>query len=703
MSQKKEYFFELLAEEIPAWMLESRLATLTGQLRTLVTDFTGSDPASDAILADATSRRIFFRISGLPEKQADRDEEVKGPPAKVAYDDHGNPTPAMLGFLRKNGATINDLSTHDDYVWLRRSVKGLTAAEVLAARIPKIIEGLRWPKMMRWGRPGNSWIRPVHSVVSIFDGAPVPIEIFGIASGTTTRGHRILDSREIELTGYEDYVRRMEEAHVIVHADERVRRMRDASLTLASEVGGVPARDETIWEQWRFLTEYPGLVRAEFDSSFLELPEEVLITVMRVHQKQLPIRSEESLTHSFLAVMDNDADRDGNAASGNAFVTNARFADAHFFYRTDRKRPLIERLSDLEHLQFQEKLGNYREKTDRMKVLAEKIRAESGSAAKKEMVQNAAELAKVDLPTEMVKEFTDLQGRIGGIYAREEGYSEEVWQAIYDHYSPVSVDDPLPRSEVGAIVSLADRLDTLAGFFLIGLEPSGSKDPFALRRAAQGAVQILLNRDPWQLPLDVSRLIDFAIEGYQIEGSDPRETREHLVEFIAERVRTLLESVHGFAYDEIAAAMAAGWTSSLTDLQDRVAALRQVRRDPLFLSILDSAKRIDNITGDATSTAVDAGRFVEPAEKRLYELSRLVGEQVDDLAAHGKYASGLESFAGLAPEIEKFFDEVMVMVDDLEVRKNRFALLRNVGTIARRIADVTRIVVDRKGYESSES
>ncbi|HXH40858.1 MAG TPA: glycine--tRNA ligase subunit beta, partial [Thermoanaerobaculia bacterium] len=464
---------------------------------------------------------------------------------------------------------------------------------------------------------------------------------------------------------------------------------------LGQQAGGTPSIEASIWSQWQYLTEYPGVVRAEFGHDYLTLPEEVLVTVMRVHQKQLPIRTADGrLSSSFLAVLDNDADPDGNAAYGNSFVTNARFADAKFFYETDRKRTLESRLPDLERLQFQEKLGNYLEKTKRIEKIVSAISDDSDT-------RTAARLCKADLVTEMVKEFTDLQGKIGGIYAREEGLPQNAWQAIYDHYLPVNIDDALPRTLSGAVVSLADKIDTLAGFFLIGAKPTGSKDPFALRRAAQGTVQILLNRDKRSVKIGIEKLIDIAFEAHQQPGNPAtQQLKTDLLAFFAERVRTLLEaSAYGFAYDEIAAAMEAGWASSLTDLVDRITAIKAMRNEPNFLSILDSAKRIANITsGQESAARVDPSKLESDVERRLADLAAHVGEQIEEMIAERDYKRALETFAAMAPELETFFDEVMVMVEDEGVRRNRMALLRIVGNAVMKIADVTKIVVDRREY-----
>jgi len=293
-----------------------------------------------------------------------------------------------------------------------------------------------------------------------------------------------------------------------------------------------------------------------------------------------------------------------------------------------------------------------------------------------------------------VKEFTDLQGKIGGIYARQEGHVETVWQAVYDHYLPANLDDPLPRNTAGCIVSLADKIDTLTGFFRISAKPTGSKDPFALRRAAQGIVQILLNRDQRQVALGVGRLIDFGVAAYGGDG-----IQSDLLAFFADRVRTILEGPpHNFDYDEIAAAMEAGWQNSLTDLVDRIAALKAIRDEAGFLSILDSAKRIANITAGHDGTTVDAARLENDVERRLNELATLAGAQIEEMIRERQYRRALDSFAALAPELETFFDEVMVMVDDQALRRNRMSLLRKVGDAVKRIADVTKIVVDRSEY-----
>jgi glycyl-tRNA synthetase beta chain len=695
-----DYFLELLTEEIPAWMHDAASATLTERLGKLAVDLGAS---ADGVTVSTTSRRIVFLMKNLPQRGEDRVQEVKGPPKKAAYDADGNPTPALHGFLKKQSATLEDILPGDDaYVQVRRTIAGRETSEILRERVPEILEGLRWPKMMtiHAGDVTYTYIRPVHSVISMLDGAHLPLRVFNIDSGTTTVGHRTLAPRSFDVTSYNDYISRLELSSVVVDPARRREVMVHRARTLAAEVGGTPSTDATIWSQWQYLTEYPGLVRAEFRKDYLALPEEVLVTVMRVHQKQLPIRDREGkLTSSFLAVLDNEGDPEGHAAYGNSFVTNARFADAQFFYETDRRKKLEERLEQLEHLQFQEKLGNYRTKTERIETIAAGICKATGVDPKDVLV--AARLCKTDLVTEMVKEFTDLQGRVGGIYAREEGLPDDVWQAVYDHYQPVSLEDALPRTITGAIVSLADRIDTLVGFFSIGARPTGSKDPFGLRRAAQGVVQILLNRDRREVRIGIDALLDLGIAAYA--GSLPvkDDVKTELLAFFGERVRTILEaSAWQFAYDEIAAAMESGWSQSLTDLVDRIAAVKAIRNEANFLSILDSAKRIANITEGHTSTRVDADRLDHATERRLAEIAELVTSQIAELSSGREYRMALESFAAMAPELETFFKDVMVNVEDPAIRANRLSLLRKVGGAATKIADVTKIVVDRRDYRA---
>lgn len=701
MSSHDDLLVEILAEEIPAWMLEERLGVLHTKLIEFFSGYENGTIAPDRIHCDATSRRIWFRVKGLSGQQPDRAEEVKGPPESIAFRDD-QPTKALEGFLRKNGASPEQAVRREGYVWLERTVPGRSLGEFVASELPALLETIRWPRMMRWGSGDLSFIRPIHGIIALHGNRPLDLEMFGIRSSTRTSGHRTRGKQTVEIRSADEWEDVLRAQNVIVHVAERIERLQETAQKLAADVGGEPAEDAAIWRQWSFLTEYPGLVRSEFDQKYLELPEEVLVTVMRVHQKQLPIHEQGRLSRHFLSIVDAESDPDGFASSGNAFVTNARFADALFFMEVDLKRDLGDRVADLEHLQFQESLGDYAKKTERIRSVAGAIHAAISSTQLLESVDEAARLSKADLVTEMVKEFTDLQGQVGGIYARRQGRPDEVWQAVYDQYLPQSLEDELPRTESGAILSLADRIDTLAGFFLIGLKPTGSRDPFALRRAAQGIVRILFTEEPWRIPLSIDQLISAALDAYPEElGEDREGARREIRDFIADRVSTVLESSFGFAYDEIAAAMASRWADSLADLKKRTAALHEARRSSEFLSILDSAKRIANITPEGFKGSVSRELIEHDNEKRLIELGTAVRSQISELVAAGSYDRALQSFASMADELESFFDNVMVNVDDVAVREDRLSILQIIGDAAAEIGDVTRIVVDRKALDDS--
>ncbi len=449
-----EYFFELLTEEIPAWMLPH--PQLEARLKEL----------SENITINYSPRRIAFVLRDLPLKREDETQEVKGPPKQAAYKD-GAPTPALQGFLKKRNAKIEDLIDKDDaYVWIRETVAGRLTNDLLTETIPQIIEGLRWPKMMRWGTGEHSYIRPIHSIISILDGEHLPIAIFGTRSGTSTVGHRTLAPQRFEVASYNDYVTKLELARVYVDADRRKHAMAAAAISLAKEAEGKPSDDASIWSQWQYLTEYPGLVRAEFRNEYLALPEEVLVTVMRVHQKQLPDPRRERPADQLLP---------GGARQRRRSRRQRRVRQLVRHQRPLRRRAVLLRHRSPEKTRRTPRAALAsavpgearrlpRQNEAHRDTSPPRICAEAGIDGADAAV--AARLCKTDLVTEMVKEFTDLQGQIGGIYAREEGLPETVWQAIYDQYLPVNLDDALPRNPLGRR-GLARRSHRHAGRLLL--------------------------------------------------------------------------------------------------------------------------------------------------------------------------------------------------------------------------------------------
>jgi len=641
------FLLEIGTEEIPDWMIPNALENL----RLL---FEKLENAHDSVTLDATPRRLVLRAEGLPERQADSEERILGP-AKSA------PAQAVAGFARKHGLAPADLAVEttpkgEYYVFVKK-VAGRRTIDILAEALPGLILQIYFPKTMYWtGKGGPRFIRPIRWIVALLGDEIVPFELAGVRSGALTSGHRRLGAREIVVTTG-DYERRLRDHGVILSAGER----RDR---ITAQLAGIRVKpDAALLETLVYITEFPTPITGGFDTQFLELPEEVLITVMRHHQKYFSVEDAEGkLAPQFVAVMNIDADTEGFVRHGNERVLRARFNDARFFWETDQKKKLADRIQDLRAVTFQKEVGSYYEKLGRMADLAARLGGDADA-------RRAVELCKCDLTTELVKEFTELQGVVGGLYARAQGEPETVWKAIYDHYKPESMEDAIPRNRTGQIVSLADKLDTLISCFGVGLIPSGSRDPFALRRAAQGVVRILVEG---KMPIP---LLDLC------QGSP------QLISFFEDRVRFYLKDVRGFRYDEVNAAMAAttGW-SNLVDLEARLARVQNLRPTPDFEPLAASFKRIRNILEQAKFTgggSIDAGLLEPGPEKDLYSISRsIAGQPIENVISR------------LRPAVDLFFDKVLVNAPDQRIRQNRLMLLHTLREEFSKVADFSEIVTN---------
>ena len=639
------FLFEIGVEEIPDWMIPDALENL----RVL---FEKLEIPHESVTLDATPRRLVLRAEGLPERQADSQERVLGP-AKSA------PPQALEGFARKQGVKPEDLTVETtpkgEYYSFIRKVPGRLTKDILAEALPGIILHIYFPKTMYWtGKSGPRFIRPIRWIVAMLGEEIVPFELASVHSGALTSGHRRLGAKEIAVTPA-DYVERLRDHYVILSAEERRNRIRQG-------LAGVRIKyDPALLETLTYLTEYPTPIVGSFDPQFLELPEEVLVTVMRHHQKYFSVEDAEGkLAPQFATVMNIDADPEGFVRSGNERVLRARFNDARFFWETDQKKKLADRLPDLAHVTFQAKLGSYRDKTKRMMALVKELGG-------KPLAVRAARLSKCDLSTELVKEFTELQGVVGGLYARAQSEREQVWQAIYDHYKPESMEDAIPRHLAGRQVSLADKLDTLRGCFRVGLIPTGSRDPFGLRRAAQGVVRILVEGKIAVPLLDL------------LEGN------QQLVAFFEDRVKFYFKDHRGFKYDEVNAAMAAGW-SNLVDLEARLLRIRVLRPTPDFEPLAASFKRIRNILVQAGFTgggAIDQSLLEPGPELELYEeFTRIAGQPIEN------------AISKLRPKVDLFFDKVLVNAPDAAVRQNRLTLLHTLLAEFSTMADFSEIVTN---------
>jgi glycyl-tRNA synthetase beta chain len=641
------FLLEIGTEEIPDWMIPGALGYLGGLLR----DYLKIPPAN--ISWDATPRRLVVRAKDLAARMPDSEERVIGPPRAA-------PPKAVDGFARKLGvdvaALVIESTAKGEYYSYLRKVEGRNVLDVLAELLEPFIRDIPFPKMMYWTeKSGMRFVRPIRWIVALLGDEVVPFSLARVQSGNETSGHRRLGAARIPVT-IETYEQTLRDNFVILSAAERRRRIEDGIAAL-----GVRLKpDPPLLEILVYLTEYPTPIVGEFDPQFLELPEEVLITVMRHHQKYFSVEDESGhLAPRFVAVMNTNADPEGLVRRGNERVLRARFNDARFFWQADQRKKLADRVEDLAHVTFQAKLGSYLEKTDRVVALVKELGGD-------EHAQRAARLAKADLTTELVKEFTELQGVVGGLYARAQGEPDEVWQAVYDHYKPESMEDSIPRHTAGRLVSLADKLDTLRGCFRVGMAPTGSRDPFALRRAAQGVVKIIVEGG-MSVPL------------LSVIGGDPQ-----LTEFFEERVKFYFRDVRGFAYDEVNAAIAAGW-SDLPELEARLLRLKTIRPSPDFEPLAASFKRIKNILRQAGFTGGDfSPSLLEPGpESDLFdEINRSAGQPIESV------------IGALRPKVDLFFDKVLVNAPDPAVRANRLAMLDGLLEQFRTFADFSEIVTN---------
>jgi glycyl-tRNA synthetase beta chain len=685
-----EFLLEIGLEEIPARMIAGAEAELGRKVAELLARERLLDEGV-VLKTFSTPRRLAVLASGVRPAQADVEEQLTGPSWHIAFKD-GAPTKAAEAFAKKAGVAVEALQkvtgAKGEYVGATVRRQGKTAAELLAAELPKEVLALYWAKNMYWraGKP-ERFVRPVRWVVALLDSAVVPVEIAGIAAGNTSRGHRVLHgAAPVEIGAAGDYAEVMRAAKVIVEVAERRHLIRKA---LDKETRTVPEarwrEDEPLVETLVNLTEWPSVILGNFDREYLTLPEEVLVTAMREHQKFFAVESKDGkLAPHFLAVLNTEVDSEGRGIirHGNEKVLVSRFKDARFFWDVDQRMPLVERVESLKTVTFQKELGSYHWKTEQnLRVTGELAAAVkvAGLAFDDAALLKATELAKTDLTTELVKEFTELQGIIGGLYARAQGLGDAVAQAIYDQYTPASVEDAIPKTAEGQLLGIADRIQTITAMFGIGMAPTGSKDPFALRRAANSIVKILAESE---LPLTMGEVVK-AGGAVQVAG------------FLQERLHFYLKDVRGFAYDVVSAVLAAG-SDDVRDAIARAEALTAARRSEDFAAISAAFKRIKNILRQAGEKGFVVGAAADvklaPEAQQLADAASFLAPKVAALRAERSYGPALAEIATLRPVVDAFFDKVMVLDPDEKVRGAHLGLIDGVLKGFSGIADFSEIV-----------
>jgi glycyl-tRNA synthetase beta chain len=698
-----DFLLEIGLEEVPARMIAGAEAELKRRILALL-QREHLAQADAPVRSFSTPRRLAVLISNVADRQEDTREELTGPSVKVAYKD-GIPIAAALAFAKKAGVDVEALTTittpKGEYLAASALRQGKRASEVLSEELPKEIAAIYWAKNMYW-RPGKPerFVRPVRWLLALLDEQIVPFEFSGKTAGKLTYGHRILFGEEaIAIKVPADYEAALLDAKVIADVETRRQKIRKA---LDHATRTIPAarwrEDHILIDTLTHLTEWASdrsVVLGNFESEYLALPEEVLVTVMRDHQKYLALEDESGkLMPHFLAVLNTESGDEGLAVirHGNERVLRARFNDARFFWEFDQRVPLKQRVKLLENVTFQKELGSYAAKTARVRELAlglAELAVSRGTQVDAVALDEAAHLAKTDLTTELVKEFTELQGVVGGLYAHAQGTSAAAANAIYDQYLPASMDDSVPRTVEGSLLAIADRADTIAGMFGLGMEPTGSKDPFALRRAANGIVKILAE-SATPLPLTLCEIAGRATANEAVES--------RVRAFLVERLEFYLREVCGEAYDVVAAVLVAG-NDDVRDAIARAHAVTAVRASADFEAVSAAFKRMKNILGqarekgyadlDAYEAAVENAH---PTQNDLKQAAYVLQRKVEKLRAEHQYVSALEAVATLRPQVDAFFDQVMVMDPDEKVRRSRLALLTSILKSFSGIADFSEIV-----------
>jgi glycyl-tRNA synthetase beta chain len=698
-----DFLLEIGLDEIPARMI----AAAEAELGRRVNDLLARERllSGDARLTTySTPRRLAVLVKGVRAAQEDTEEKLTGPSWKVAFKDEA-PTAAAEAFAKKAGVAIAALekvnTPKGEYVGATVTRKGRTAADLIAAELPKEAIAIYWPKNMYWraGKP-ERFVRPIRWVVALLDSEIVPLEIAGIAASNLSRGHRVLHGEaSVVIASARAYAETLfRTAYVIPSVGARRTIIRKALDAATRAIPGARWReDESLVETVTHLTEWPTVVLGNFEAEYLALPEEVLVTVMRDHQKYFAVEDANGkLAPHFLTVLNTQVDEDGQAIirHGNERVLLSRFKDAQFFWDVDQKTPLVDRVEMLKSVTFHKDLGSYWVKTAANERIADEIAktvVDPSEALDADALRRAVQLAKADLTTELVKEFTELQGIIGGLYARAQGIGDKVAQAIYDQYTPATIEDPIPLTVEGQILGIGDRIQTIVAMFCIDLEPTGSRDPFALRRAANAVIKILAESE---LRLGLGELLSIAAN--QVDQSAKAETKlSKLNEFLRERLHFYLKEHLSFAYDVVNAVLAAG-SDDVRDASARAEALTAVRGSDDFAAISIAFKRIKNILRQAEEKgfAVGSSDAIELTldARQLLHASRSLAPRVAELRNRRAYNEALALIATLRPTVDRFFDKVMVLDSDPNVRSAHLGLIAEVLREFSTIADFSEIL-----------
>ncbi len=690
----RELLFEIGTEEIPSDYLENGLKALRDLAESQLKN--SRIEIGEPLLTYGTPRRLVLVGKAVEDQQADTVQEITGPPKAAAFDDKGKPTKAALGFAKKHGVPVEDLGLLEtpkgDYLFVKRSIPGRPTPEVLSEIFPRILADIPWPKSMRWGSEGFPFVRPIHWMIALYHGSVVSFEVAGIRSGNITAGHRFMAPRMIQVKSLDDYLVTLRNNFVLLDQKERAGKVEAVVAKMAADVSGVPIKDEELVSTVANMVEYPSAVCGSFDKAFLSIPSPVLITAMKKHQKYFALQDGQGrLMPNFVAVNNTTAKDETVVRKGHEKVLRARLSDASFFFKEDRKKPLEARLEDLKGVIYQAELGTSFAKVQRFSALAEFV-AEKVAPDKLQQVRLAARLCKCDLVTQMVTEFPTLQGVMGMEYARLDGHPEEVCLAVHEHYLPARAGDDLPSSVPGAIVSVADRMDTIAGFFAIGLEPTGAADPFALRRHALAIIRILESRD-WDVSLKdlVSKAL--SILAKEISFDEPL-VLSKILDFFRERYRQMmLRSDYGYGLVEAAIAVEFDRINQLRSRLDQLQAF--VKEFGEFESFVLTFKRISNILKNQDEPmGVQPALFKAPCEFKLWESCQAVKHPIEGFIEKRNTYEALRLMATLKAPVDDFFNGVEILTkESVELKNNRVGMLQELTRLFLKVADFSKFAI----------
>lgn len=685
-----EFFLEINTEEMPSSHIQTGLAQMEEKLKDVLRT---SDVTFSRLQSYGTCRRLIL-VGSMAPVQKDRVEEIIGPPKTAAFDEDGVAKPAAVGFAAKHGLSIEKLvvlkTEKGEYVGAKKLVKGIPTENILRESLPRIISSLSFPKMMRWGESSLRFSRPIQNILCMFDEKPLLFRVDEISSSDFTTGHKIFSPEKIWPKSFYEYRKTLAEHHVVVEPEKRKKMILKQAEKKLQSMGAQIYPDEELLDKLSYDVESPYVILGQFPEEYLKLPLEVISTAMREGQNLFSVVKGKKQLPYFIGVADVPKDSKSLVQTGNQRVLRARLEDAKFFWDQDLKIGLRKRAEELGRVIYQEKLGSYGDKTQRLKKIVDYLINKLEAKREKKFAAEAAELCKVDLLTEMVKEFPALQGRVGGLYAFEEGYSTNVWKAIYEHYQPVTMEDDVPSTLNGALLSIADKLDAIVGAIGIGMEVSGSKDPFGLRRNAQGVCKIILEN---KIDLCFSRLVDRVIAVYgEIFDKSKKGIKNRCLEFFSGRLQHIFES-QGFRYDLVNAALSPG-IDNMYHTYLRLKALDNLKESAQFEPMILIAKRVNNILRNQPQRyKVNADLLFEKEERELYTTFTIIRDNSLEMIAQGDFTKAQRMIFRIRSSIHAFFDHVLVMTDDGRLRRNRLALLQAISKLLNEIADYSQIVI----------